>query len=181
MIKLYLENFERKLTQELLRLSTEIRELDGKLLETEDINERWNQLASEYLADAVLQVKDYPTVSVGWAGYLGMAIAKEWDTDWNNLKSNSYRSYYGMHGFDDMDENILQNTLNIVLGSDEANQIEEVVRKLAQKTVTIIRAEQIEPQSVTAYHVFMIATKTMYKIGASIWMKRMGYCWKKVN
>ena len=67
----YLNYFEEKLQQELLRLCTNYGVLGGTLLATDDIDARWNDLAPEYMADAVQQIRDYPIVSVAWAAYLG--------------------------------------------------------------------------------------------------------------
>ena len=81
MVNIYLDRFENKLQEDLLRLCTSYRMLDGVLLSSEDIDMHWNKLAPEYMADAVPQIADYPTVSVAWAAYLGLAIAYGWDKD----------------------------------------------------------------------------------------------------
>lgn len=62
----YLNRFEERLQQELLRLCTDYHVLDGTLLATEDLDNRWHDLAPEYVADAVEQIRDYPVVSVAW-------------------------------------------------------------------------------------------------------------------
>lgn len=49
----YLNRFEERLQQELLRLCTDYHVLDGTLLATEDLDNRWHDLAPEYVADAV--------------------------------------------------------------------------------------------------------------------------------
>lgn len=71
----YLNRFEERLQQELLRLCTDYHVLDGTLLATEDLDNRWHDLAPEYVADAVEQIRDYPVVSVAWAAYLGLGVA----------------------------------------------------------------------------------------------------------
>ena len=57
-LKDYLDNFEEKLQQEILRLCTNYKFLDGKLLATDDIDDYWQVLAPEYIADAVEQVQE---------------------------------------------------------------------------------------------------------------------------
>ena len=57
--KEYLDRFEDKMQQTLLRLCTSYHQLEGVLLATDDITEHWQKLAPEYLADAVEQVRDY--------------------------------------------------------------------------------------------------------------------------
>ena len=58
----YLNRFESNLQQEMLRMCTSHRMLDGVLLSSEDINQQWDVLAQEYMVHAVAQIKDYPTV-----------------------------------------------------------------------------------------------------------------------
>ena len=45
----------------------------------------------------------------------------------------------------------------------------------------MIRHEQIEPQSPIAFHVFARAIKVMYRIGAALELKRLGYKLELVN
>lgn len=180
MDKEYLDSFEDKLQEELLRLCTSYNMLDGKLLATDDIDNQWNVLAPEYMADAVVQINEYPTVSVAWAAYLGLAIAYGWDTDWNFISKAAYQSFYGEQGFDDMDEHIVRDLLGIPLDSEEAQNLEAMIRRSAQTAVALIRAEQIEPQSPMAFYVFARAVKVLFRIGAAIELKRLGYKFEKV-
>ncbi len=178
----YLDKFELKLEEELLRLCTENKMLDGILLSTDDIDNHWKQtLAPEYVADAIREVANYPVVSVAWAAYLGMAVAKGWDTGWSECLARPYTSYYGAHRFDDMDEHIVQEILGLELESEEAHSIEEMLRTCGEKTVGLIRYEHIEPQSVMAFHIFARAVKAMFKIGAALQLYRMGYKFEKVK
>lgn len=180
MDKEYLDSFEDKLQEELLRLCTSYNMLDGKLLATDDIDNQWNVLAPEYMADAVVQINEYPTVSVAWAAYLGLAIAYGWDTDWDFISKAAYQSFYGEQGFDDMDEHIVRDLLGIPLDSEEAQNLESMIRRSAQTAVALIRAEQIEPQSPMAFYVFARAVKVLFRIGAAIELKRLGYKFEKV-
>ena len=103
--QLYLQDFEDRLQKELLQICTSYHFLDGVLLSSEDLDKRWNEIAPEYMVDAVANIKEYPMVSVAWAAYLGMAIAHGWDKNWEIESRKSYSTYYGDRGFDDMDEN----------------------------------------------------------------------------
>lgn len=177
----YLNNFERKLQIELLQLCTTYHMLDGVLLETEDINEHWNVLAPEYVADAVREVADYPVVSMAWAGYLGMAVAHGWDTRWNIYSKKTYTEYYGSDGFDNMDEHIIQDVIGLSLESQEARNIENMLRRCGETAITLIRHEHIEEQSPMAFHVFARAVKVMFRIGAALQLKRLGYQFHRVD
>ena len=177
----FLNRFEEKIQNELLRLCTSRGMLSGTLLATDDVDDRWNVLAPEYVADAVGQIADYPTVSVAWAGYLGLAVAHGWDSNWEACVRTEYRQYYGTQGFDDMDEHIVQYVLGLSLESKEAKELENMIRSCAQMAVTLIRREQIEPQSPMAFHVFARAIKVMYRIGAALELKRLGYKFEEMQ
>lgn len=177
----YLKRFEERLQQSLLYLCTTDGVLDGTLLTTEDLDTRWHDLAPEYVADAVEQIRDYPTVSVAWAAYLGLGVAYDWDDDWESGMKVAYKSYYGEQGFDDMDEHIVRDLLGLSLDGQEAQQLENVIRRCAQHAVDMIRHEQIEPQSPRAFHVFARACRAMFRIGASIELRRLGYKFEKVE
>lgn len=177
----YLENFESRITDELLRLCKQYEVLDGTLLATEDINARWQAFAPEYMADAVPNIASYPTVAIAWAGYVGIAVAHLWDSDWAAHSKDEYKSLYGPAGFDDMDENIVQNVLGFHLESREAKSIEQMMRRLGETALTLIRRENIEPQSPMAFHIYARVVKVMFRIGAAIELKRLGYKFEQVN
>ena len=179
--KVYLENFESRIMDELLRLCKQYGVLDGTLLATDDIDARWHDIAPEYVADAVPNIADYPTVAIAWAGYVGMAVAHQWDGDWASHCKDAYNSYYGAQGFDDMDEHIVRDIIGFHLESREAKGFEEMMRRLGETAVTLIRRERIEPQSPTAFHVYARVVKVMFRIGAAIELKRLGYKFEQVN
>lgn len=177
----YLRDFENRLQDDVLRLCTSCKMLDKVLLSSEDVDTRWEALSLDYIADAVAQINEYPAVAVAWAGYMGMAVAHRWDEDWEKYSAEEYKSLYGENGFDDMDEHILRDILGLPLDSEEAKNIEEVLRRCAYSILTLIRHENIEPQSPVAYYTFARAAKVMYKTGAAIELKRLGYKFEKVN
>ena len=179
--KVYLEAFESRIMDELLKLCTQYKVLEGTLLATDDIDVRWNDLAPEYMADAVPNIADYPTVAIAWAGYIGMAVAHQWDGDWASHCKDAYNSYYGAQGFDDMDEHIVRDIIGFHLESREAKGFEEMMRRLGETAVTLIRRERIEPQSPMAFHVYARVVKVMFRIGAAIELKRLGYKFEQVN
>ncbi len=177
----YFDAFEQKLLLELLKISTSFGLLDGKLLESDDINDRWKELAPEYIADAVPQIRDYPTVSVAWASYLGLAIAHDWDANWEHAAHQPYQSYYGSDGFDNMDDHIVDDILGITLESVEAQKLQSAIRLCGETTVAFIRHEQIDPQTTEAFYIFARACRTMFRIGAAIELKRLGYKFERLD
>jgi hypothetical protein len=178
----YLNQFETNLEHALLLVCTSAGALDGILLATDDLTDLWNAtLAPEYMVDAVPQVREYPTVSVAWAAYLGMAVALGWDEDWTLCRNTPYAAYHGRRGFDDMDDHIVRDILGLPLDGREAQRLTDLVRSLSETVVTMIRNEQIEPQSQEAFHVFARSCRVMFRVGAALELKRLGYKMEKMG
>ncbi len=177
----YLRTFEKRIQDELLQLCTSCKMLDGVLLSSQDVEERWEALALDYIADAVAQINDYPAVAVAWAGYMGMAIANYWDKDWSTHCKDAYSTLYGANGFDDMDEHIVRDILGFSLESQYAKDCEEVFRRCSYAALSLIRHEDIQPQSPMAYYTFARTVKVLYRIGAAIELRRLGYKYEKID
>jgi hypothetical protein len=110
-----------------------------------------------------------------------MAVAKWWDDDWGRHHSARYEALHGARGFDDMDEYIVQNILGYELHSAEAKQLMNILLCCAQKAVNFIKHEHIEAQTAKAFHIFARTAKVMYRTGAAIMLRRLGYKFQKVN
>ena len=176
----YYETYEENLQREILRMCTSLGMLDGELLSSEDIDQKWKEWAPEYIAEALPEVKSYPEFAIACAGYAGMAVAQWWDQDWGRHHSARYESLHGPRGFDDMDEFIVQDILGLSLDSVDAKQIMNILLCCAQKASTFIQHEHIEHQTVKAFHIFARTVKVMFRTGASLQLKRLGYRFHKV-
>ena len=176
----YYETYEENLQREILRMCTSLGMLDGELLSSEDIDLKWKEWAPEYIAEALPEVNIYPEFAIACAGYAGMAVAQWWDQDWGRHHSAKYESLHGPRGFDDMDEFIVQNILGLTLDSVDAKQIMNILLCCAQKASTFIQHEQIEHQTVKAFHIFARTVKVMFRTGAALQLKRLGYKFHKV-
>ena len=177
----YFDTFENNLLNELLKSATSHGLLTGTLLASEDIDLRWKEYAPEYMADAVPQVNSFPAAAIAWAGYVGMAVAHRWDADWAAFSNEPYENLHGQAGFDDMDENILQNILGLPLNSPEVTKIEDMMRRCANIAITYIRREEVEAQSTKAFYIFARTTRVLFRIGAAIELQRLGYKFEKMN
>ena len=177
----YYETYEENLQREILRMCTNLGMLDGELLSSEDIDQKWKEWAPEYIADALPEVNSYPDFAMACAAYAGMAAAQWWDEDWGRHHNAEYSSLHGPRGFDDMDEHIVQNILGLSLDSTDAKQIMNILLCCAQKAATFISHEHIESQTVKAFHIFARTVKVMYRTGAAIQLKRLGYKFHKVD
>ena len=177
----YFDTFENNLLTELLKLCTSHEMLSGTLLSSEDIDARWKEYAPEYMADAVPQVNSYPAAAMAWAGYVGMAVAHRWDEDWVTYATEPYEKLHGAEGFDDMDEHILQHILGLSLEDEESQKIEDMMRRCANTAITYIRREDTEAQTTKAFYLFARTTRTLFRIGAALELKRLGYKFEKVQ
>ncbi len=177
----YFDTFENNLLKELLRLCTSHKMLEGTLLASEDIDERWKEYAPEYMADAVPQVNSFPAAAIAWAGYIGMAVAHRWDEDWSSYATEPYEKLHGEQGFDDMDEHIVKHILNLPLEAEEAKKIEDMMRRCANTAITYIRREEVEAQSTKAFYIFARTTRVLFRIGAAMELHRLGYKFEKVD
>ena len=177
----YYNSFEERLQLELLKLCNSMEALDPVLAESEDITEKWNDYATPYMADAIEQVNDYPNASIAWPAFMGMAVAQWWDVDWLANQNNPYEKFYGVEGGDDMDDNIMVNILGFPLGSPEEVQIRDVTITCAEKAIAMIMKEDFEPGSEKAFYMLARTMKVMYKIGAALQLKRLGYKFQKVD
>lgn len=178
---IYYDTYEENLQREILRMCTSLGMLDGDLLSSEDIDHKWKEWAPEYIAEALPEVNTYPEFAIACAGYAGMAAAKWWDEDWGRHHNAAYVSLHGLRGFDDMDEHIVRNILGYSLDSSEAKQIMNILLCCAQKASTFIQHEHIEAQTVKAFHIFARTVKVMFRTGAALQLKRLGYKFQKVN
>ena len=177
----YYETYEENLLMEMLRMCTSLGMLDGELLNSEDIDQKWKEWAPEYIAEALPEVNSYPEFAIACAGYAGMAAAQWWDQDWGRHHGAKYDTLHGERGFDDMDEFIVQNILGLTLDSVEAKQIMNILLCCAQKATSFIQHEQIEVQTVKAFHIFARTVQVMFRIGAALQLKRLGYKFHKVD
>ena len=177
----YYETYEANLLKEMLRMCTSLGMLDGELLKSEDIDQKWKEWAPDYIAEALPEVNSYPEFAIACASYAGMAVAQWWDEDWGRHHGAKYETLHGQRGFDDMDEFIVQNILKLELSSVDAKQIMNILLCCAQKATTFIQHEHIEAQTVKAFHIFARTVQVMFRIGAALQLKRLGYKFHKVD
>ena len=177
----FLDKFESSLQQSLLKICTNNGMLSGVLLESADIEQRWHDLAPEYMVDAVKEIAQYPTVALAWASYLGMAIANGWHTDWEKCSKMAYAEFYGSRGFDDMDDHIVFDILSLPKNGVETTRLKDTIRLVAEHTLSQIHHSGIEAQSIMAFHTFARACKVLFRIGAAMELNRLGYEYKAVT
>lgn len=163
------EKYREGLTRYLLEESTSNGWLHGELLNSPDLDETWLRLAPSFYDDAVRNFNDYPEFCLGCAGYLGMAVAFLWDKDWGKYSDVQYDFFQGERRFDDMDDHITDTILR-----DRKHTV-PVMQSLAASAYHFLMRETPEPGTALAYRLFLITIETMYKLGASLELFRLGY------
>ena len=107
------QKFEDILHEDLHRYLHSVKEVDERMPECPDVEEKWAAIAQSYLPDGIREFQNYPNASLGWMMYVGMAIAKMWDTEWDvySKLEDIYIYLRDKRGYDSMDEYIRQDVL----------------------------------------------------------------------
>ena len=77
-----MENFEEQLRKDLHQFLLSMKEVDERMPECPDVERKWEEIAKAYIPDGIREFQDFPSASLGWMMYIGMAVAKMWDTEW---------------------------------------------------------------------------------------------------
>ena len=77
-----MEQFEEQLHQDLHQFLQSMKEVDERLPECPDVEDKWEEIAKAYIPDGIREFNDFPSASLGWMMYIGMAVAKFWDAEW---------------------------------------------------------------------------------------------------
>lgn len=134
-----------------------------------------------YLPDGIREFEGYPTVSVGWMMYVGMALAQQWDQDWEDFLKNTdlYAVLRDGRGFDYMDEHISEDYLE--LDAEESKALAKLIGACAQMAVHALQREQIEPGTQLAFAAYVSTLHQMYHMGVAVQLFRMGYKMHKMD
>ena len=106
-----------------------------------DIDGRWTCLLDGFAGDAVHEFNAWPEVTLAWAGYMGAAVAKLWDTDFGRCMAVSYEDMKGGKGFDDLDEHVTRDILGLPLDSDEARSLASRLAYCGAEALSAMRHE----------------------------------------
>ena len=169
------EKYREDLTAYLLEVATGNGYLKGTLLSTPDLDEAWQRYATSFYPEAVKEFNGYPEYCLACAGYLGMALAHLWDKDWPKYKDVPYSFFQSERGFDDMDDYITGNILK------ESRRSVAAMQSLSAETYHFLMKSGAEAGTAEAYRFFLISIEVMYKMGAAIWLNRLGYKFEMVN
>ena len=107
--------------------------------------------------------------------YIGMAVAKLWDTEWeiySNL-DDLYAYLRDKRGYDSLDEYIREELLQLT-GVDYT-VLEKLVGECASRVYNALMHQRIEPGTKEAFNAYVSCLHQLYLMGAGMQLKRMGY------
>lgn len=107
--------------------------------------------------------------------YIGMAVAKMWDDEWEiySKVDDLYAYMRDKRGFDSMDEYIREEVL-LLSGADYV-ALEKLVGECASRVYNALRRQNIEPGTREAFNAYVSCLHQLYLMGAAVQLKRMGY------
>lgn len=167
--------FEQEIRTDLHRYLMVEGKVGERLPETVDIEDKWKSIGEAYLPDGIREFNGYPKVSLGWMMYIGMAVAKLWDDDWEKYSAieNLYVSLRDKRGYDNMDEYIREDILGLK-GADYAN-MEHLVSECASRTHSRLYHAGFEPGTKAAFQAYIECLHQLYLLGAAVQLNEMGY------
>lgn len=178
----FLDEYEKVLEQGLVKICCSAGLLgedagnDGKVFLSPDIELVWDRIVQDYVADAVSNFNDFPLAAVGFAAFLGMKAANLWD---KGETTPSYAVLCGPEGFDAIDDNVISELYD---GSEkEGRFVSDCMISCTTAALALIKKEQIEPQSDTGFYVLVRSYGVLFRIGAAVELKRLGYIKSKLG
>ncbi len=154
-----------------------------KLFKVEELEEKWPRMAPGYMPEALANLQDYPSVSLAWAAYVGMGMAKLWDADW--AKSQQMGDFYGYfanpRGFDCLDEFVMEECLGLIKETPPYQSLVSLCQELSESALSMMRKENVSPQSADAYFLLTHTVEIFYQVGISVALSLMGYSYQKVT
>ena len=172
----------------------------------DQFEDKWEPIAKAYIPDGIREFQDFPSASLGWMMYIGMAVAKLWDTEWEVMEqreqsdacinsaesrqNSTERQIYSnlddlyaylrdKRGYDSMDEYIREEVLQLT-GVDYT-VLEKLVGECASRVYNALMHQRIEPGTKEAFNAYVSCLHQLYLMGAAMQLKRMGYHMTKMN
>ena len=169
------EDFAATLLTDLHRYLIDRKAVDERLPECPDVEAKWPAIAEAYLPDGAREFATYPVASLGWMMFIGMAVAKYWDVDWEvyGQVEDLYTRMRDKRGYDNLDEYILDEVLH--LHGDDAEAMQTLVGDCAERAKCALFAQDIEPGTVDAFKGYVACLQCMYQMGMAVQLNAMGY------
>ena len=169
------QEFEERIHADLHRFLLSRDAVDERLPECPDVALKWAEIGEAYLPDGMREFQDYPTVSLGWVMFIGMAVARLWDKDWQTYgaQADLYERLRDARGYDAMDEYLLEEIIHV--GPKAAAELSALVGDCAARTNNALLRAGFEPGTAEAFRAYVACLHQMYLMGMAVQLKRMGY------
>ena len=170
-----MENFSDKLKSLLLQYLRQEGVVGERFPICQDVEDKWDNILNAYMPDGVREFNEYPMVSLGWIMFVGMAMAKYWDVDWEKyaFKDNIYETLRDKRGYDEMDEYILEDVLRFK--EEKCKKVTDIVAECACITNTFLRNQNIEHGTKEAVEAYFECLHQLYLMGMAMQLNDMGY------
>lgn len=150
--------------------------VDERIPEAPDLDELWFKIGQSYMTDGIREYNTgYPSVALGWMMFIGMAVAKYWDVEWEvyGKVPDLYVYLRDRIDFDHMDDYILDKVL--CLDADTRKKMNDAVAESASRTYNMMSHMCLEPSTAAAMRAFTAALHQMYVMGVAVELKALGY------
>lgn len=150
--------------------------VDERIPEAPDLDELWFKIGQSYMTDGIREYNTgYPSVALGWMMFIGMAVAKYWDVEWEvyGKVPDLYVYLRDRIDFDHMDDYILDKVL--CLDADTRKKINDAVAESASRTYNMMSHMCLESGTAAAMRAFTAALHQMYVMGVAVELKALGY------
>ena len=176
-----METIEETLRKDLHQFLLSMKEVDEHLPECPDVEDKWEDIAKAYIPDGIREFQSFPLASLGWMMYIGMAVAKMWDTEWEIYSKieDLYAYMRDKRGYDSMDEYIREEVL--LLRGVDYTVLERVTGECASRVYNTLMHQHIEPGTREAFNGYVASLHQLYLMGVAAQLKRMGYHMVKIN
>lgn len=176
-----IEEVEELFRQDLHKYLMSVGMVDERLPEAPDIEELWQKVGDSYLPDGMREFAEYPTVSLGWMMFVGMAITKYWDADWElySKVDDIYKYLRDQRDFDHLDDYVCESVL--LLSEEEHEKMAKVVGECASRTYSMLYHQHLEPGTPEAFQAYVSALHQMYLMGMAMELRRLGYHMTALN
>ena len=173
--KAIVKDFEAKVKADLESFLQHKEALDAHVPECPDVEDKWGEIAREYMPDGAREFQQYPVVSLGWAMLIGMAMAYYWYTDWAkySAEKNIYGQLRDRRGYDNMDEAVVEDVLGYT--GEAAEKITELVAEGASRVYSLLSHEHVEPGTEAALGCYIGALHQLYLAGMAMELNALGY------
>ncbi len=174
------QEFELNLGRDLHQYLAGKKLLDARMPECPDVEDQWENIVKAYVPDGVREFNAYPVASLGWIIYIGMAMAKFWDTEWDiySKVDNVYAYLKSKRGYDCMDDYIKEEVL--LCTPEESVEINDVASDLAARTYNALMHQHITPGTSDAFYAYVSCLHQLYLMGMSLELHRLGYHMEKM-